>query len=367
MASTPSPALVADTGLGLIYDVVGISLQTLFFGIYTVLVISSSRMLLKRGLKNRAHNVMFILTLSTYLLSSAYWIYSVANVVDRMKVYIDDLQNPINFTASHDALTKWSPLFNAVLLVNYIFSDSVVVWRAWVICWRNYRKYLCITIVFLVLTAGCVVGTIVFRIIALVVSPYAQLPHSSYLVQGINILQISVIGFSLISNISATAVVGATAWRHRRSLRAAFGDNKSTKADQILMLIAESGVLFSLSAVTVLVSSLIRLPHGTLGDIYTPINVQIAGSYPPIVLLFVSMERSLDETTFLNTSETPTPSHSIQFGGSAKNSKEQHHIHFARRSESSMTEIGSDGEMPNLSPDAEMTFAPREKIREDWT
>jgi len=364
MVSTPSPALVADTGLGLIYDIVSIALQTLFFGVYTVLVILSCRMLLKRGLKTRATHIMFIMTLLTYLLSAAYWAYSVADVVDRIRVYIGDQLNPMNFTANHDTLTKWSPLFNAALTVNYIFSDAVVVWRAWVISWRNYRKYLCITIVFLVLTAGCVVGTIVFRVITLVVSPYAQLPPSNYLVKAINILQISVIGFSLISNISATAVVGATAWRHRRSIRAAFADKKRTRSDQILALVVESGVLYCISGLTVLISSLIRLPHGTLGDIYTPINVQIAGSYPPVVLLLVSMQSSsLDETTLF---EGSTPSHPIQSGASPAPTNSRDH----RNSELSRTELGWEGEASNR--DMEMISAydnAREKIREDrrWT
>ncbi|KAJ7899073.1 hypothetical protein B0H13DRAFT_1622855 [Mycena leptocephala] len=314
----------------------------------------------KRGLKTRANHVMFIITNFMYLLSAANWGYSVADLVDRMRVDIRDPQD--SDSPMHDTVTKWSPLFNAVVLVNYIFSDAVVVWRAWIISFRNYRKYLCVTIFFLVLTTLTVTSTIIFRIIALVEAPFTALPKSSYLARGIDILQISNIGFSLISNLSATAVVGATAWRHRRSIRAAFADNKkSTKADQILTMVVESGLLYCVSGLTVLIASLIRLPEGTLGDIYTPINVQIAGAYPPVVLLLVSMQRSLSETTFLNTFEGSTPSRSIQFGGYGTNSNRV--IHFARNPELSRTELGSEGEM--LSPDIERRSIddnPREKI-----
>ncbi|KAJ7913401.1 hypothetical protein B0H13DRAFT_2005150, partial [Mycena leptocephala] len=305
MASYPQKV---NTGGGpsLIYDVVGLTVQTFFFGVNTVVVILSTRMLLKRGLKTRANHVMFIITNFMYLLSSAYWGHSVADLVDRMRADIHDPQD--SDSPMHDAVTKWSPLFNAVVLVNYIFSDAVVVWRA---------------------------------IIALVEAPFPALPTSSYLARGIDILQISNIGFSLISNLSPTAVVGATAWRHRRSIRAAFADNKkSTKADQILTMVVESGLLYCVSGLTVLIASLIRLPQGTLGDIYTPINVQNAGVYPPAVLLLVSMQRSLSETTFLNTFEGSTPSQSIQFRG-----------------------YGSEGEM--LDPDIERRSIddnPREKI-----
>ncbi|KAJ6594248.1 hypothetical protein B0H19DRAFT_1094623 [Mycena capillaripes] len=368
--ASPSTSQIASAGESLIYSVVGLVVQTFFFGIYTLLTVLATRMLLKRGLKTRAraNHIMFMLTIFTYLLSMTYWIYSVADVADQMKVYNLILQN--GPTTGHDTITKWSPLFNALVLVNYVFSDAVVVWRAWIICFRSHRKYLCITIAFLILTAGTVTCTIIFRIIALVVSPYAQLPNSSYLKKGIDILQISNIGFSLISNLSATAVVGATAWRHRQSIRAAFADNKkSTKADQILTLVVESGLLYCVSGLTVLIASLIRLPVGTLGDIYTPINVQIAGAYPPVVLLLISMQRSLNETTFLNTHEGSTPSRPIQFGASAgsrdQNKPPTANIQFARNPELSRTRLGSEEDV--LLSDIELMSVsenPREKIRD---
>ncbi|KAJ7141397.1 hypothetical protein C8R44DRAFT_867020 [Mycena epipterygia] len=50
-----------------------------------------------------------------------------------------------------------------------------------------------------------------------------------------------------------------------------------------------------------LVASAVRLPYGTLGDLYTSINVQIAGVYAPAVLLLVSNYSSFNETNFLGT------------------------------------------------------------------
>jgi len=45
------------------------------------------------------------------------------------------------------------------------------------------------------------------------------------------------------------------------------------------------------------VFSLIRVsPLATLGDVYTPFNVQFAGIYPTIVFILVSMQRGLDTT-----------------------------------------------------------------------
>ncbi|KAF7376456.1 hypothetical protein MSAN_00061200 [Mycena sanguinolenta] len=293
-ASTPLPTLATNAGSALIYDVITIVLQTLFFGMYSVLMILSCRMLLKRGLQSRANRIMFITTLLTYFLSAAYWVYAFVAVVDRIAVFFDHPSNPNSLTDSHDTVTRWSPLFNAVLLINYIFSDAVVVWRAWVISWQNYRRYLFVTIVFFVLTTLCVAGVIVFRLITQIVAPYGPLPQSfNYLVEGIDILQISVFGLSLISNISATAAVGATAWRHRQTIYAAFADKKISRANQILTLMVESvdRVNFVIHS-----SAFWDAGYSAIRDIFTPISVQIAGAYPSVVLLLVSTQKPFLET-----------------------------------------------------------------------
>lgn len=66
-----------------------------------------------------------------------------------------------------------------------------------------------------------------------------------------------------------------------------------------------------------MVLTLIKLPYGTLGDVYTPVNVQIAvgvltayclheialfthliqGIYPAIVIVLVGLQRTMNDTT----------------------------------------------------------------------
>ncbi|KAJ7646918.1 hypothetical protein FB45DRAFT_891821 [Roridomyces roridus] len=301
--ATPSSSgqVVMATGTILIYDVLELVIQTLVLGMYTVLILLSTRMLLIRGLKGiRTNQIMLLCTLFMYLLSIAYWAYSVADLVDRV------LALPVNFTSGHDKVLKRSPLFNAILTVNYVITDAVVIWRAWILCLRQHRKYLCITIGFLALTAISVFGTIVFRIIGVVQSPFAPINNSSYLVKGINVFQIAALGMSLLSNLSATAIVAAAAWHYRSIIRAQLAN--AQKTSRALSLVAESGVLYCVSALMVLISALVSLPHGSLGDIYIPVHVQIAGAYPSFVLLLVGTQRSLSETTFLDTSELPAAS-----------------------------------------------------------
>ncbi|KAJ7105415.1 hypothetical protein C8R43DRAFT_1140852 [Mycena crocata] len=304
-------------GEGTMYYMFGLVGQTFFFGVYTLLISLSTRMLLKRTLTTRVNKVMFAVTTFMYLLSAAYWAYSVADGVDRMHGYVDQAINPFRPPASADLteITQWSPLFNSLTSINYVLSDAVVIWRAWVICMRNHRKYLWVAAGFLTITVISVGVTIAFRITGFVVSPKTSLARNSLLNHAIDVSQIITLGMSLLSNITATAVVGATAWRHWRTIRATFSEKKNTRTSQILLLVVESGVFYCISSLTVLVASLIRLPQGTLGNLYSPVNVQIAGAYPTIVLLLVSPQRSLSDSTFADdTYSGSAPSHPIRFG-----------------------------------------------------
>ncbi|KAJ6489514.1 hypothetical protein C8R47DRAFT_959329, partial [Mycena vitilis] len=269
-------------------------------GIYTLLIWMSTRMLIQRKLNTRVNKVMFGITTFMYTISAAYWVYSVANGVDKMQQVIDLALHPFEETFDHTTVTKWSPLFNAIMLINYVLSDGVVVWRAWIICLRNHRKYLWITVGFLAMTAITVLLTIIFRIVGQAVSPIDSLRQGSALKSGIDNLQVITLGTSLLSNFTATGVVGVTAWRHYWTTAAVFSKEKtsSLRTNHILLLVVETGVLYCVSAVIVVLSSVIRVPIGTLGDLYTPINVQFAGAYPCVVLLLVSSKKSLSESSF---------------------------------------------------------------------
>ncbi|KAJ7913400.1 hypothetical protein B0H13DRAFT_2005147 [Mycena leptocephala] len=234
-----------------------------------------------------------------YLLSAAYWAYRVADVMSRIQFW---LENPQTLQAAHTPVTRWTPLFNASVLLNYLLCDGVVIWRARLICSLDHRKYLYLPLLFLSLTTVAVTGVIGLRIATSSSAFEARFPKA------IDTLQVSAFTMSLLSNLSSTGVVGITAWRHRETIRTGF--RKTTKGEQILILLVESGVLYCIAGLFALVSSLIRLPsYTTLGDLYTPVNVQIAGGYTPIVLLLVNTQRSLTETSFLGT--IPDSSHSL--------------------------------------------------------
>lgn len=102
---------------------------------------------------------------------------------------------------------------------------------------------------------------------------------------------------SLLTNILSTSIVGLKAWKHRQWIKhdLKLAHTKTSRSEKVLVLLIESGLFYCISGVssiqsglftlaltkrqaTVLICSVVRLPVGTLGDIYTPVNVQIAVS-----------------------------------------------------------------------------------------
>ncbi|KAF7321785.1 hypothetical protein MKEN_00700300 [Mycena kentingensis (nom. inval.)] len=274
--------------------------QTFFFALYTLIVYLSTRALLERTLKSTVNKFMLSITLFMYILSDLYWIYCIANGVDRIRGLVQQAQRPGSRVLAHTPVTMWSPLFNSLIAFNYVISDGIVVWRAWIICLRNHRRYLWISIVFLAFTTMGVVVWIVMRIIGTAISPIENLDQTAGLGRAIDIIQVVLLFTSCLSNFSATGVVSATAWGHYKSIRAAFSREKanSVRTNRILLLIVETGVLYCFVSLLGMAGTVIRLRYGTLNDITMPVATQIAGAYPALVILLVSKENSLAESTF---------------------------------------------------------------------
>ncbi|KAJ6499013.1 hypothetical protein C8R45DRAFT_100859 [Mycena sanguinolenta] len=280
-------------GRTILYLTVSLVVQTLVFGVYTVIITLSTRMLMKRGLKIPANRILLAITIFMYLLSGAYWAFRVADLISRIQIFIE---NPQTLQAVSTPVTHLLTLFNALPLINYILCDGVVIWRARLLCSDDHHKHMYLPLFFLGLTTVAVAGIIGLRTASTVIRGISKKPT---FVDAINVLQVSVINMSLISNLSSTGVVGITAWQHRQAIRDGF--NKTSKGDQILRILLDSGVLYCLAQCFGLAATFIRLPYGTLGDLYSPVNYQIAGAYTPIVLLLVSAQKSMSEMSFLGT------------------------------------------------------------------
>ncbi|KAH8985039.1 hypothetical protein EDB86DRAFT_3219043 [Lactarius hatsudake] len=94
---------------------------------------------------------------------------------------------------------------------------------------------------------------------------------------------------SLLTNILGTGIISLKAWRYRRWIVTDLQRvvNKRTKAERVLALLVESGVLYVFSG-------------DAVGRLIPP-AVHLAGMYPVIVVILVSREASMDKTLFNST------------------------------------------------------------------
>ncbi len=111
-------------------------------------------MIRKRGRGTRPKMHILFAILIPFLLSSIYWVLQFASVVVRVQTFLG--------LSKQHTLSEWTyymNLFNAIVLINvcscpssfrsgiwrpavfqYLVSDGVVVWRAWVLCKEEFGK-----------------------------------------------------------------------------------------------------------------------------------------------------------------------------------------------------------------------------------
>ncbi|EEB91329.1 hypothetical protein MPER_10327, partial [Moniliophthora perniciosa FA553] len=234
----------------------------------------------KKGLKTTIRKLLFIAIFFMFVVSTAYWVLKIVTLLST----IQNL-NGKSSSGIHDRIASAEEVFAALALVN-VGNTNIISFRTLIdspglgfLCSMESKQLLLVPLFFLGCCSFSVMATIVIRIVLEAVS-LAESPNHK-LTRAIDVCQISNLIFSLLINLSTTLIIAIKTWRFRQwiaqDLRAIRRKNR-TGGERVLALLIESGLFYCISGVTVLVSSLIRLPHGTLGDIYT------SGEYSNLII-----------------------------------------------------------------------------------
>ncbi|KIK60227.1 hypothetical protein GYMLUDRAFT_226282 [Collybiopsis luxurians FD-317 M1] len=285
-----------EHALALLYGssghVIAVVLQTIIYGIYVVLVPISSYIMLRRGLTTKERKILFATIIFMFIQSTASWIASVAILFESIQVWFLSPDPDAGITPNYITF------FNALMSVNYVLTDGVVLWRAWVLCSTDGTKALKICLFIFCLSTLSVITTIAIRIILMKVvnTETVQLRHQ--LNQGINVTQVGTLVLSVLTNFITTSIISIKAWRSRSEIRDDLDAtaNIHARVRKTFALLIETGIIYTLSCLIVLIFIVIPLKVGTLGDLFTPVNTQLAGIYPVVVLLLVTHNQSLDRT-----------------------------------------------------------------------
>lgn len=256
---------------------------SLVYGIYATLAMESTYILVDRGLKgSRPRQAMLAATLVMF---------AGATALSGMDITGFVIQTPTLGPAPYDPTRIFRRLAIAELpieRINFFFSDSIVVWRAWILWPGNAKVRAVLTTCLLASLAGSIVeGTLGVR----------QYLHGSLV--GTNALEGLILLLPLLAtNICSTSLVACKAWHYRKSIRANIDSgNARTKVEKVLILLVESGFLYCFVWMLYIMS--IFNVFSTLGeDLIQSLIPYVTAIYPTVIILFVALEKSHAETMF---------------------------------------------------------------------
>ncbi|KAI0252424.1 hypothetical protein BJV78DRAFT_355488 [Lactifluus subvellereus] len=223
--------------------------ETFFFGVYTALFAFSTFFMLRKGLSSRTRNTMLVVSVVMYAAAASHWALEIAVTLRRSRV------GNVFLTPSEALALIYLPA------VNYFLSDSIVLWRAWVL-WNR--------------SAAFAYEGMTTKSVRKMTMSYT--------------LKWCIWGFTISTNLWSTCLIFIRAWQHRRFLRSQFSNgNGPSKAESALAFLVESGAFYFCIWLTFVLVAVLNSPVVLF---YRTIIVELVGIYPTAIFVVVTMRMS---------------------------------------------------------------------------
>ncbi|KAL0057841.1 hypothetical protein AAF712_015504 [Marasmius tenuissimus] len=221
--------------------------------------------------------------------SFEFWADAVVIMTSMKNVFVDNVGT--SFIEKQSVFAEKYTLLVSVQEVlvplEIIIGDAIIFWRVWVLC-AGDKELVSVPFIFLLGTTVCLLGFF---------SCFAQNDWPVANLETCNALVVSGYSLSLVTNIAGTVAIGVQVWIYKRTVRAYLTAYKECHAEKILILLLESGVVYSLVWVVQLVVVHIP-PAATLsGKVVQQIlkagNVQLVGIYPTALVVLIYLQQSM--------------------------------------------------------------------------
>ncbi|KAI0319687.1 hypothetical protein OF83DRAFT_1169974 [Amylostereum chailletii] len=274
--------------------------ETLMFGVFSMLVLLPVYLLLRKGLQEVRSKVLLLAIVVMYAVAATHW----GTQVDFFFSYL----NP-RATSLYEIFS--TPLHQcvppALLVINIILSDAIVLWRAWIV-WSQNRIVQAISVVLLTSTLALSSVNVQKVCVSTTSTPLkAQLQMAAAFSD--NTLGVVAFALSLTTNLWSTCLIGFKAWRHRQLVKDHLRvGNRRTRAEKALALLVESGTIYCLLWVFLVVHSIVNVVTAVeAGSAATAVElqfrnagdslvkgalIQLVGIYPTIVITLVCLEQT---------------------------------------------------------------------------
>ncbi|TRM63602.1 hypothetical protein BD626DRAFT_273940 [Schizophyllum amplum] len=252
----------------------------IFLGIHACLYLLSAYLLIKEGLRNsRSRLFLFLCTSAMVLVSLLH-----ATLTTEIPALAIPLLSREATLEDAEKLSRAArPLkiaVNVLLRVNFAISDTVVVWRAYVLFQESRRARLCL--------AACLCGTYAAITLNTALIVLEITGHIARSTPRSLLLTIPL----LTTNGTATGMMAWKAWIHREYVRDSFLRRKhKSRAELALLLLVESGLVYCGVWVLAMAASLGAVP-GTASSTILGSLCSICGAYPTLIVIMIGLQRS---------------------------------------------------------------------------
>ncbi|KAH8998661.1 hypothetical protein EDB92DRAFT_1941458 [Lactarius akahatsu] len=261
-------------------------------GIYSAVFLFSSVFMLSKRPSTPVRNSMLAVSTVMYAVCAVHWAMNMSIAAKFLRI--------------GEAPMSPFELLVVVYLptINYILSDGIVVWRAWVL-WGPSRRFR----VFVPLLFSLVCTLVLSAVGAAYL--YTAIEYKSERSGTVSrYIGWTVWGLSIGTNLWATGLICIKTWQHRRSVRALLGKGTATStAEKVLIFMVESGTLYLCIWVAYMISTFTQWEDVLFLD--TAI-VQVVGIYPMTIVLLVTMRLSTVDVLSMSDPEAFEPPISIR-------------------------------------------------------
>ncbi|KZV70250.1 hypothetical protein PENSPDRAFT_752692 [Peniophora sp. CONT] len=261
--------------------------ESILFGVFSLLFLASAYLLLQRGLKLWANAFMLGVVLVMYASSLAYLLVDFISFLDTARDPLDHYE-----TSPHE-FKRQSIGITICLGVNFLLSDAIVLWRA-VIFWSGNKVIAYISAA--MLFTSLVLGVVDVATDRNDITEWGGTPVSVKIPQAtMNGFGIAMIVVSLVANFWATGLIAVKAWRFRQLVRAT-GNRRSGVRFlfmRFLQILSVAGVAYSALWIAFIGISINATT--TLNSIIWQLALENAvtmctGIYPTAVVALVSLQ-----------------------------------------------------------------------------
>ncbi|KAI0315584.1 hypothetical protein OF83DRAFT_1061836 [Amylostereum chailletii] len=246
----------------------GIIAESALFGMFSLLVLFSTFILLRRGTGFLPNLSMLAATMVMYLSAASHWALDIYTLMKQ-------IQDPRGFRPVY----SWSVGTTVVVFLNFWFSDFIVIWRACIL-WQWDRRVVAIS-------AALLFATLTFASLNVAFSR----PPSNNPAFQVDVFGIVGLAMSLMANLWATSLIAVRAWSHRRSIKAHLNNgSRKTAVQSIMALLVESGILYCIVWAMFILSKIAKL--GRFRHSLANAIPQLTGIYPTVIIVLVCLQKT---------------------------------------------------------------------------